>query len=471
MSRREIGASPRSSPCSARSRPDGRLILREEAGGAGAQRAQERVAVGAGAEHDDLDARMRLDHLRDARDAVAVGEHEVEQDDVGLELCGHAHGVGADRGAAEHGEGAICEHGDESPPIQVVVLSDENRNPSRGVFQRAPPRVHTREFHPSEGGPQPPTSPWSWPVYPPDRGSLLVCSAQSGTQRRDTRTRLTVTATSSNSRPERRVGLVHRHRGALERHAGEQRVGDVGRQTLDQVEARGRGDLDRQRVRRRRRRRCRRGGRSRSRATSSARARGRARSAARARARARARRDGRARASPRTSIVSGCGHATPSSARSTARASAVGAHVVHAQEVGAAAVAVERGRNRGGHAVGGDLAAGERAQEALARDAEQQRAEPRQARQRAQQREVVRERLAEADAGVERDALARQCRPPRPPRRARPGSSRPRRRRRRSAGRPASCAARRACASGTGRRPRRRRPRPCPDRRAAPSRR
>ena len=47
------------------------------------------------------------------------------------------------------------------------------------------------------------------------------------------------------------------------------------------------------------------------------------------------------------------------------------------------------------------------------------------------------------------------------PRRARPGSSRPRRRRRRSAGRPAWCAARRACASGTGRHPRRRRPRPC----------
>ena len=40
---------------------------------------------------------------------------------------------------------------------------------------------------------------------------------------------------------------------------------------------------------------------------------------------------------------------------------------------------------------------------------EQQRAEPREARQRAQQREVVRERLAEADARVERDALARNA--------------------------------------------------------------
>ena len=152
---------------------------------------------------------MGLDHLRDARDAVAVGEHEIEQDDVGLELCGHAHGVGADRGAAEHREGAICEHGDETPPIQVVVLSDENRNPSRGVFQRAPPRVHTRESHPSEGGLQPPTSPWSWPVYPPDRGTLgrLSC-AQERTD--GTRTRLTVTTTSSNSSPIGASGLCTR---------------------------------------------------------------------------------------------------------------------------------------------------------------------------------------------------------------------------------------------------------------------
>ena len=51
------------------------------------------------------------------------------------------------------------------------------------------------------------------------------------------------------------------------------------------------------------------------------------------------------------------GHATPSSARSTASASAVAPHVVHAQQVGASAVAVERGRNRGGDAVGRDLAA------------------------------------------------------------------------------------------------------------------
>ena len=80
-------------------------------------------------------------------------------------------------------------------------------------------------------------------------------------------------------------------------------------------------------------------------------------------------------------------------------------HIVHAQEVRAPAVAVERGGDRGGHPVRGDLAAGERAQEALARDAQQQRAESRKARQRAQQREVVRERLAEADAGIERDAL------------------------------------------------------------------
>ena len=77
------------------------------------------------------------------------------------------------------------------------------------------------------------------------------------------------------------------------------------------------------------------------------------------------------------------------------------------------------------------------------------------------ERQVVLDRLAEADArgrgrSAPRESPARRRRPAAPRERRRP-----RRRRRRSGDRPASCAAHRACASGRGRRPSPRRPRPC----------
>ena len=105
-----------------------------------------------------------------------------------------------------------------------------------------------------------------------------------------------------------------------------------------------------------------------------------------------------------------------------------------------------------------DVPAKHAADQVLARDTDEQRApERRQPRQFAQQRQIVREPLAESDPRIEHDrplidagreaqaplGVEEPAKPPQP--------------RRRSAGPPASCAARPACASGK-RRPRRRRP-------------
>ena len=275
-----------------------RLILREEAGGAGAQRAQERVAIGARAQHDDLDApdaprssprcagccRRRRARDRAARRRAAA-----------LRSCARRR---AERCAAEHGEGPIGEHGDETPPIQVVVFGDQNRNPSRCVFRRAPPRVHTASFTPRRVVRNRQLAHGRGRSIPPI-GDRTVRRAHRARAALRSRERGHAHAADGHRdvvefEPERRVGLVHRDRRALQRHASEQCVRDVRREALDQVEARARGDLDGQA-----------GGVAvgdgvaeavglAGRAPSAARARGRAGSAARARARARARRGARA---------------------------------------------------------------------------------------------------------------------------------------------------------------------------------
>ena len=99
-------------------------------------------------------------------------------------------------------------------------------------------------------------------------------------------------------------------------------------------------------------------------------------------------------------------------------------------------------------------AAGELAEEALARGADHDRpADGDDLVEAAQQLEVVLHGLAEADAGVEPDALLGDPLARRRRRAAPRGTPSPPRPRRRSAGRPAWCAARRACARGSSRRP------------------
>ena len=94
------------------------------------------------------------------------------------------------------------------------------------------------------------------------------------------------------------------------------------------------------------------------------------------------------------------------------------------------------------------------AERALARRADEHRTPERdELVEPAQQLEVVLDRLAEADPGIEADALLRGS-PQRPRTRAAPRETpSPPRRRRRSEDRPASSAARRACASGKRRHP------------------
>ena len=85
--------------------------------------------------------------------------------------------------------------------------------------------------------------------------------------------------------------------------------------------------------------------------------------------------------------------------------------VVHAEDPGAALVGDDVGGDRGRdpilHRPGGDLA-----QERLARGADHHRAPERdELVEAAQQLEVVRDRLAEADPGIEQDPLLGRCRP------------------------------------------------------------
>ena len=109
------------------------------------------------------------------------------------------------------------------------------------------------------------------------------------------------------------------------------------------------------------------------------------------------------------------------------------------------------------------------AERALAREADEHRpAERGQLVEPAHELEVVLDRLAEADPGIEADELLADARGDREREPLLEERASPPRRRRRRRGRPASSAARRACASGRGRRPRRRRRPRARGRRAAP---
>ena len=126
------------------------------------------------------------------------------------------------------------------------------------------------------------------------------------------------------------------------------------------------------------------------------------------------------------------------------------ADVVDAQDRRAALEGGDRGARRSRPRAGRRLRVAESLpQRALAREADEHRpAEREQHVEPPHELEVVLDRLAEADARVEADPLLADARP-RPRRRAAPrGTPRPRRRRRRTAARPASSAARPACASG-----------------------
>ena len=96
-----------------------------------------------------------------------------------------------------------------------------------------------------------------------------------------------------------------------------------------------------------------------------------------------------------------------------------------------------------------DLGAGERPDEPLAAGTDEHRdAEVMERADVVQDREVVFERLAEPDPGVDAELLEIDPAPTAPPRCDRPGSRAPRRPRRSTSGRPASSSARPSCASG-----------------------
>ena len=83
---------------------------------------------------------------------------------------------------------------------------------------------------------------------------------------------------------------------------------------------------------------------------------------------------------------------------------------MHAQDLHALLGGHDSDGERAGHAVGCDRRAGQVADETLARRAEQNwTAEPVKERHSLQQAEVVVARLAEADAGIDGDAPARDA--------------------------------------------------------------
>ena len=82
----------------------------------------DRVALGG--EHDDRDARFEADRAADV-DAAQTGQHEVQEDQIGLAIAKHLHGLGP-VGAEHRIEPLAAQHDSEHLSERKVIVDDED---------------------------------------------------------------------------------------------------------------------------------------------------------------------------------------------------------------------------------------------------------------------------------------------------------------------------------------------------------
>ena len=128
----------------------GRCRLEHVAGGAGAQGEGEQVGLGVCREDDDFGPRPDLEHFLRRLDAVAFGQLDVDDQDVGLELLDHVDDIAAVARLADDVEHVGTGHSGLdrlADDLMVVTEDDSFCFPHTGahhvfgpIFSGAPPR-------------------------------------------------------------------------------------------------------------------------------------------------------------------------------------------------------------------------------------------------------------------------------------------------------------------------------------------